>query len=97
MTGLIWSSFAIFFLVMRALFFILVEKWNLHIWLYNKTKLKLIDGMTDCEFCMQFWIGMFIMPFLFIISVNFIYLLFPLMAAELNRIIERNEVNNQER
>ena len=68
---------------------IILYKNNIPQKFYNKFKYKLIDKLTNCEFCMESHIGTFLSIGLVFLYSDLNYLFFGFMAAALSNILKR--------
>lgn len=76
----------IYVALLSSFIFTLLEKWGIREQITMRAP-KLISEMSECDFCLTFWIDMFLSILFLIFTGDWSCLLIPFFATPLFRII----------
>lgn len=64
---------------------ILAEKTGVIIYLASKTKSRMLNMLLSCYFCMGFWLSLFVVIIMAVITKNAEYLIVPIFSSVIVR------------
>lgn len=73
--------------LLAAFAILLMDKWGLRHDVVMKTGSQFLSKLFSCDFCMSFWVSMFICVLVFIQTGSIEYLAYPFFATPITRIL----------